>query len=102
MSNTTAPTNGTCNLSLDSSQCTLETCCLAIQGQIPYIPNLAANILYAALFGAILVGQLVFGLKYKTWSFLVWMALGLAGEVVGYIGRLMLHNNPFDFNAFLM
>lgn len=31
-----------------------------------------------------------------------WMSVGLAGEAVGYVGRVMLHNNIFDFNAFLM
>lgn len=27
---------------------------------------------------------------------------GCALEIAGYVGRIMLHDNPFDFNAFLV
>jgi hypothetical protein len=30
------------------------------------------------------------------------MILGLGLEIAGYIGRVMAHNNPFSFNAFLI
>jgi len=67
-----------------------------------YIPTLPGNALFAALFGILIVPQLLFGIRYKTWSFMIWMSLGLLGEVVGYIGRIMLSNNIFDFNGFLI
>jgi len=92
----------TCNTTIiDSAQCTPDTCCLA-QGQIAYLPTLAGNALFAAIFAILIIPHILFGIRYKTWSFMSWMAFGLVGEVVGYIGRVMLHNNIFDFNAFLM
>lgn len=100
MSNTTALYQ-TCNLNItDSSLCTPETCCLA-QGEINYLPSLGGNAAYAAIFGILLLSSLLFGIRYRTTSFTIWMSLGLAGEIVGYVGRVMLHNNIFDFNAFL-
>jgi hypothetical protein len=30
------------------------------------------------------------------------MVFGIGLEVVGYLGRIMMHNNIFDWNAFLM
>ena len=30
------------------------------------------------------------------------MVIGLLLEVLGYAARIMLHNNPFDGNGFLM
>lgn len=91
-----------CNANItSSSECTPQTCCLA-QGQIQYLPNLPGNAFFAAIFGLLLVTHLFFGLRFKTWSFGTWMVLGLLTELIGYIGRIMLHNNIFSFNAFLI
>lgn len=91
-----------CNWNVtDDELCTPQTCCLD-QGQIRYIPNLAGNALFAAIFGILIIPNLFFGIRYKTWSFLAWLVLGLVGEVVGYIGRLMLNDNIFSFDGFLM
>ncbi|KAK5104638.1 phospholipid-translocating ATPase rsb1 [Lithohypha guttulata] len=90
-----------CNATIAESElCTPQTCCLA-QGEVQYIPSLAGNSLFAAIFGLTLVAQLILGIRYKIWSFCVWMAFGLIGEIVGYIGRIMLNNNIFSFTAFL-
>lgn len=80
--------------------CTLETCPLSM-GIITYQPNIAANALFLALFGLMLFVQIGFGIRRKTWSFLVAMAFGLVLEVVGYVGRIQLHDNPFSFTFFV-
>lgn len=67
-----------------------------------YQPTLAGNTVYAAAFGLLLIAQLGLGIKYKTWGFMVGMICGLFLEVVGYAGRIMLHNNPFNFNNYIM
>lgn len=91
-----------CNMTiLSTEQCTPQTCCLK-QGWMDYLPTLPGNILYAALFGVILLPNLFFTIRARTWSFGVWMSLGLVGEIVGYIGRIMLHENIFSFNGFLI
>lgn len=81
--------------------CTVGTCPLSC-AQVEYVPTLAGNAVYAAAFGLLLIVQLWLGIKYKTWGFTVGMICGLILEVVGYAGRIMLHDNPFDFNNFIM
>jgi hypothetical protein len=85
----------------DISTCTITTCPIEC-GQVVYVPTLSGNAAYAAIFGVILIAQLCLGIFYRTWGFLVGLTCGLLLEVVGYAGRIMLHNNPFDFNSFLM
>ena len=81
--------------------CTVKTCPLSC-AQVEYLPTLAGNIVYAVGFGLLLIAQLALGIRYKTWGFMVGMMCGLIIEVVGYAGRVMLHENPFDFNNFIM
>lgn len=84
-----------------TANCTVGTCPLSC-AQVRYLPTLAGNAVYAAAFGLLLILQLVLGVKYKTWGFMVGMVCGLMLEVVGYSGRIVLHDNPFDFNNFIM
>lgn len=81
--------------------CSLQTCPLSA-GYIEYQPNVAGNIIFLAVFAILLVAQIGVGIMFRTWSFMVAMVAGLILEVVGYSGRLLLHNNPFSFDAFLM
>ncbi|KAH1441880.1 hypothetical protein KXV53_003763 [Aspergillus fumigatus] len=90
VSNTTDP----------SDYCTLDTCPLSL-ANFNYVPNLAGNLLYLALFGTMLVANLGLGIYYRTWGYLVGMIGGLALEVIGYVGRIQLHYNPFPFSPFL-
>ena len=90
-----------CNFELDSNLCTLETCCLA-QSSFLYLPNYGANLFFAVFFGVFLLPQVGFGIYFKTWGFMAGMLLGLVLEVVGYAARIMIHDNPFDANGFLM
>ncbi|RHZ46407.1 RTA1 domain-containing protein [Aspergillus thermomutatus] len=83
-----------------SDYCTLGTCPLSL-ANFDYVPNLAGNLLYLALFGTMLVANLGLGIYYRTWGYLVGMIGGLALEVVGYVGRVQLHYNPFPFDPFL-
>jgi hypothetical protein len=63
---------------------------------------LPGNATYAALLGILMLLQIGLGIWYRTWGFMIGMASGLLLEVIGYAGRIMLHNNPFDFNNFLV
>ena len=81
--------------------CTVGTCPLSC-APMEYLPTLAGNAVYAAVFGLLLIVQLGLGIMYKTWGFTICMICGLILEVVGYAGRIMLHNNPFNFNNFIM
>ncbi|KAJ6011870.1 hypothetical protein N7499_013160 [Penicillium canescens] len=85
----------------NTDECTLQTCPLSA-AYIEYRPNMPGNMVYLAIFAVLMVGQVGAGIKYRTWSFMVPMAAGLILEVIGYLGRVFLHNNPFNFDAFLM
>ncbi|MCJ1261115.1 hypothetical protein MMC22_000979 [Lobaria immixta] len=79
--------------------CTFSTCPRSFQ-QIDYIPSLAGNALYLALFALILVAQIFFGIRYRTWGFLGGMVGGLALEILGYLSRVELHDNIFSSTWF--
>ncbi|KAL4938781.1 hypothetical protein BDV06DRAFT_46863 [Aspergillus oleicola] len=92
------PTNQT--LLENPDLCTVDTCPLSM-ASMEYIPLLWAQILFMVIFGAAAIAQIGLGIRYKTWTFMVCMTLGLIGEVVGYAGRVSLHDNPFNGDAFL-
>jgi len=65
-----------------------------------YYPDLPANAFFAAAFGLLLIVGLIVGIRRKTWSYTAFLAVGAFGECVGYIGRILMHNNPWDSGAF--
>lgn len=65
-----------------------------------YAPNMAASIIFMSIFSLSLIGHAVLGWKYKTWTFMVAMLLGSSSEVVGYLGRIMMHNNPYRLSTY--
>jgi hypothetical protein len=82
-------------------QCTLTTCTLA-EAEILYIPSLAGNAFFLAMFVLVLLAHTGLGIRYKTWGVLFGMFCGLLLEVLGYAGRVQLHYNPFKFGPFTM
>ncbi|KAF1971727.1 RTA1-domain-containing protein [Bimuria novae-zelandiae CBS 107.79] len=82
-------------------RCTVDTCPLEY-AIINYQPNFACNTIYGVCFVILFFAQLFFGIRKKTWTYMSAVCLGIFGEIVGYIGRLMLHKNPFDMNNFLV
>ncbi|KAH7012357.1 putative RTA1 domain protein [Macrophomina phaseolina] len=83
-----------------SDYCTLDTCPLS-EANFTYVPTLAGNATYLAFFALLLPIQLFLGIRYRTWGFLAGMTGGLVLEIIGYVGRIQLHFNPFPFDPFL-
>ncbi|KAM0436719.1 hypothetical protein ACHAPT_002430 [Fusarium lateritium] len=83
------------------SPCTLENCKIewSLYG---FRPSLAANVVFIALFGVIGLVHAYLGFRWKSWGFMAGMLLGCLSEVVGYVGRVMMWDNPFSFNAFMI
>ena len=75
--------------------CNLTTCDLTL-APIAYIPSLAGNAFYCAIFGLYLFINIYLGIKHKTWGYGVAMFFGLVGEIVGYASRIALNKSPFD------
>lgn len=83
--------------------CTDVTPECPVEGTIyGYHPSIGWNTAFAGFFGLTLCFNIIFGIRYKTWSYAIAMSLGCIGEVVGYIGRIMMWNNPFDEAGFQM
>jgi len=89
------------NPTIPDADCTLTACSL-LQAHLQYVPSLAANALYLSLFAVMLGAQIILGIKYRTWGFLGGMFGGLVLEILGYVGRVQMHYNPFTDNPFLM
>ncbi|KAF8860528.1 putative RTA1 domain protein [Acephala macrosclerotiorum] len=73
-----------------------STLCDLTLAHFDYIPSLGGNAFYAGVFGIYILLNLFFGTRYRTWGYMAAMFFGLSGEVVGYTGRLLLYQNPFD------
>lgn len=83
--------------------------CLSVSPACPvsasiygYYPSLPANAFFCAFFGLALVANLILGTRYKTWTFMIALALGSLTECVGYVGRILMHGNPFSNAGFEM
>ncbi|KAJ5517772.1 RTA-like protein [Penicillium expansum] len=83
------------------ANCTLALCPAdaSLQG---YRPTLSAQIAFIALFGVSMLIHLAQGVLYRTWFFASMMALGCIGEMIGYAGRVLLYQNPFSFDGFII
>ncbi|KAK5047202.1 hypothetical protein LTR84_006724 [Exophiala bonariae] len=76
--------------------------CIVAWGYLNYLPNVAANALFVALFFIGLVAQAFLGWRHRTWGFSTALVLGIILEVVGYGGRIGLHYNVFTQTWFIM
>jgi hypothetical protein len=61
-----------------------------------YRPSLSTNITFTALFGLSTIAFLAQGIASKKWlGFTIAMASGCALEAVGYVGRILAHQDMF-------
>ncbi|KAL0937485.1 parasitic phase-specific protein psp-1 [Colletotrichum truncatum] len=83
------------------ANCTLELC--PIEWSIlQYRPSVPASAVFIAFFSVALIIHAVQGIRSRTWGFMGSMISGCVLEIVGYVGRLLIYDNPFDFQGFLM
>lgn len=83
------------------ANCTLALC--PVEWSVfGYRPSIAANGAFIAIFGFLLLVQLGQGVWFKSWGHTACVAAGNILQIIGYVGRIMLHSNPFEFNAFLI
>ncbi|ORY65143.1 RTA1 like protein [Pseudomassariella vexata] len=67
---------------------------------LSYYPNLAVNVVLCVGFGLCALGIIGVGVWKKTWGYSAALAAGCILEMVGYVGRIQLHSNPWDSKAF--
>lgn len=83
------------------ANCTLDIC--PIEATVyGYRPSLAANIAFPVIFAVIGIVHAFLGWRWRSWGFMTGMLLGCLSEIIGYVGRVLLHNSPFSFVAFMI
>ncbi|KAI1861897.1 hypothetical protein JX265_009400 [Neoarthrinium moseri] len=88
----------------DAKSCTIETCPIETS-YYEYRPSLAANVALPAIFAASFIGfalTKVFTRRSRGLFFTFALLLGLAAEIVGYIGRVMSYNDPWESTGFMI
>jgi RTA1 like protein len=65
-----------------------------------YYPNLGGNIFFAVFFGIIGVCQIGLGIYFRTWTFMIALSIGVLMEMAGYVGRILMHSNPWSIGNF--
>ncbi|KAH8591424.1 RTA1 like protein-domain-containing protein [Bisporella sp. PMI_857] len=87
--------------SLIYDDCTKVTSFCTVEHTIyGYAPNLGVNAFFCAFFGVFTIINVLLTWRYKTWFYGSLIVLGALGEGIGYVGRIMLHNNPWDTIGF--
>ncbi|RYN25625.1 hypothetical protein AA0112_g8439 [Alternaria arborescens] len=91
-------------ISSDGSHCYYVTeACPIEYAYWGYRPSLSTNITFTALFGLSTIAFLAQGIASKKWlGFTIAMASGCALEAVGYVGRILAHQDMFAENPFLI
>ena len=65
-----------------------------------YRPNLGVNAFFCVAFGLLLVGQLLLGTYKRTYSYMIAVSIRCLEAFIGYVGRLVMHSNPWNKAAF--
>ncbi|KAI5205408.1 putative RTA1 domain protein [Aureobasidium subglaciale] len=86
---------------ISKDDCKLGVCSLDY-AQIEYVPTFAGNLAYLIVFAVFLPAQIGLVWKYRTWGYFVGMFCGILLEILGYVARVLLHDNPFDFDQFVL
>ncbi|KAK8155680.1 sphingoid long-chain base transporter RSB1 [Phyllosticta citribraziliensis] len=72
-----------------------------VEGSIyGYAPSLHMNAFAGLVFAICMVGQLGMGMYKKTWSYLLAVGGGCALELLGSLGLIAMHFNPYSHTGF--
>ena len=65
-----------------------------------YYPNLGANTFFTIYFGLAGAAHLVLGIYTRSWTFQIALGIGTFMETAGYVGRILMHDNPWSTSGF--
>ncbi|PKS10217.1 hypothetical protein jhhlp_001967 [Lomentospora prolificans] len=82
------------------ANCTLDLCPIEYS-VYRYRPSLPANIVFIAIYALALIIHAYLGLRWKQTWFAICMIIGCLVEIIGYVGRVLMHGNPFMFAGFM-
>ncbi|ETI22793.1 hypothetical protein G647_06869 [Cladophialophora carrionii CBS 160.54] len=66
-----------------------------------YHPDIGANGFFLGFFALFALINLGLGIRYRTWSYMVALTAGCVCASIGYVGRIILHDNPFNDSGFI-
>ncbi len=84
-----------------NANCTLELCPLE-SSILQYQPSIPGNGVIIGAFALAMFIHIFQGFRWRSWDFMICMIIGCLDEIIGYVGRILLHSNPFSFNGFLI
>lgn len=79
-----------------------EPNCPVEGGLYSYNPNLGGNAFLLAVYAALIPIVLYFGFRYRTRVFAVTLSSGLLFELLGFIGRVLLHGSRGNEGYFFL
>ncbi|KAF3768087.1 RTA1-domain-containing protein [Cryphonectria parasitica EP155] len=82
-------------------KCTLDTCPLSY-GYLHYRASIPGNSFMIGAFAVLIPPALYLGIRYKTKLYTGLFVTALVGEIIGYVGRILLNGDPFSKNNFLI
>lgn len=65
-----------------------------------YYPDLGASIFFTVCFALLGISQVSLGVYLRTWTFAAALAIGTLMEMAGYVGRILMNDNPWSTTAF--
>lgn len=83
------------------ANCTLDVCCPEYSAYA-YSPGLVINYFFGIAFAGAGGVHLGTGLVLHQWWFMGLMVTGCVDEVLGYAGRIFMHQNLWSFKAFMI
>ena len=83
------------------ANCTLSVCPVeySVYG---YRPSIEASTILIGLFSLCMVVQVYLGRRYHAWGYTSAICLGCVDEILGYVGRILLYQNPWNNAGFIM
>lgn len=61
-----------------------------------YTPSLPPNTILLVVFAIVVCAQIVLGYHTKVFAYSIVVAIGALLETIGYVGRVIMHNNPWN------
>ncbi|KAJ5612110.1 RTA1 domain protein [Penicillium lagena] len=85
----------------DTSDCKQVTPACPVEATTyGYRPNIGGSVFFAVIFGICGIFHLVVGIKSRQIMFTIALTGGCLMEMAGYIGRILMHKNPWDNSGF--
>lgn len=74
--------------------------CPAYWSYLGYQPDLVPNAVFFGIHVVCAIVQLILGIRYKTWTYMIALFCGCVLELLGYLGRMKMHADPWDGGAY--